>query len=68
MVLISNGQLILTYGDTSGPSQMGGMEVCGNTISVKANGQTFLPSDCLVAKRRDLAMRLYQWMLVIRNI
>ena len=24
MVLISNGQLILTYGDTSGPSQMGG--------------------------------------------
>ena len=51
MVLISNGQLILTYGDTPGPSQMGGMEVCGNTISVKANGQTFLPSDCLVAKK-----------------
>ena len=31
------------------------MEVCGNTISVKANGQTFLPSDdCQAAKKAGI--------------
>lgn len=58
MVLTGDGQLVLTYGDTPGPSQMG-MEAYGNTIPVKANGQTFLPSDCQVAKRQDLAMQPY---------
>ena len=32
------------------------MEAYGNTIPVKANGQTFLPSDCQMAKRQDLEM------------
>ena len=33
-----------------------------------ANGRTFRPSDCPMAEKRDLAMQLYQWMPVIRNI
>ena len=67
MVLTGDGQLVLTYGDTPGPSQMEDGGVWKYDIR-KDKWTDISPVRLSDGSKRDLAMQLYQWMPVIRNI
>ena len=58
MVLTGDGQLVLTYGDTPGPSQMGDGGVWKYDTR-KGKWTDISPVRCQMAKRQDLAMQPY---------